>query len=93
MRAFAAIALAILFLVAPPAAAVDIISGSPLYDPVIAGDLAKAERVLATGASVPDTRFDDTGKTALMLAAAAGNEDMVALLLRYKAKPDYRGGS
>ena len=92
MRVVAAIALAILSFafVAPTANAVEIISGNPLYDPVIAGDLAKAERVLATGGSVPDSRLDDSGKTALMLAAAAGNEQMVALLLRYKAKPDYR---
>jgi ankyrin repeat protein len=90
MRAVAALALAIFSIFASAANAVDIISNNPLYDPVVSGDLAKAERVLATGGSVPDSRLDDSGKTALMLAAAAGNEDMVALLLRYKAKPDYR---
>jgi ankyrin repeat protein len=88
MRRIAVIALAIL-LFAVPARAIDIIGGNALYDPVIAGDTAKVERMLATG-TYPDASLDDTGKTALIFAAAAGNEEMVALLLKYKAKPDTR---
>ena len=80
MRRAIVIALAILF-AAPSARALDILTTNPLYDPVIAGDLAKAERVLATGGSPVEIAFDSTGKTPLMLAAAAGNDDMVSLLL------------
>lgn len=88
MRALAVIALTT-FLAASPAWAIDILGGPALYDPVISGDLDKVERLLGTG-YYPDGLLDETGKTALMLAASAGNEDMVALLLRYKAKPDQR---
>jgi ankyrin repeat protein len=89
MRPIAAMALAIC-LAALPARAIDLLVTNPLYDPVIAGDTDKVARVLGTGGSYVDSTLDEEGKTALMLAAAAGNDAMVDLLLRYRAKPDAR---
>ena len=93
MRRAAVFALAVVIAASNPSGsfgAVEIIGGNPIYDPLIAGDAAKVERILATGASYPDASLDDTRKTPLMLAAAAGNEEMVTLLLRYRAKLDLR---
>jgi ankyrin repeat protein len=93
MRRAAVFALAVVIAASNPPgsfAAVEIIGGNPIYDPLIAGDAAKVERILVTGAAYPDTALDETRKTPLMLAAAAGNEEMVTLLLRYKAKLDLR---
>jgi ankyrin repeat protein len=93
MRRAAVFALAVVMAASTPSgsfADVEIIGGNPLYDPLIAGDTVKVERILATGAAYADTSLDNTRKTALMLVSSAGNEEMVALLLKYKAKTDLR---
>jgi len=50
------------------------------------GDVASLERMIAAGADVGATDYDE--RTALHLAAAEGHLDAVAALLRHGARPD-----
>jgi ankyrin repeat protein len=88
MRLLAAVGLVLLSLAARPAAAIDLLQINPFFYHVSSGDLEKVERALATGSNVNAT--DPSGRTGLIMAAIAGNDEMARLLLRYKAKPDLR---
>jgi ankyrin repeat protein len=56
-----------------------------LFDAVAAGDLARVEALLASGAD--PNPFDAEGRTPLILAAGNGHEDLVRTLLAGGADP------
>jgi ankyrin repeat protein len=90
MRLFAAVFLVLLSVAAHPAAAIDLLQTNPFFYHVTSGDLEKVERSLATGSNVNATDPSGRSRTALIMATVAGNDEMVRLLLRFKAKPDMR---
>ncbi len=88
MRRMAALTLLIGLALGAPARAFDVVLISPLWDAVATGDAQKVERTLITGEN-PDIA-DDSGKSPLIYAALANNPDIVAMLVHYRARVDYR---
>ncbi|MDX1431359.1 MAG: ankyrin repeat domain-containing protein [Gammaproteobacteria bacterium] len=62
------------------------VSAGPLHDAVGSGDRAAVERLIAPGVNI-DEIDDDSGLTPLIVAALAGDEDMVVLLVDNGADP------
>ena len=79
-----AVACAVVFAAAPAARAqVNLLQGDKLIEATRTNDAKTAEELLARGHDPNVT--DENRRTALMLAAASGYDEIVRLLLRYRA--------
>ena len=67
------------------------LSATPLHDAVLTGNLSTAETLLQEGVD-PDL-YDDSGLTALHWALRDNRDELVALLIRYKANPNLTTGA